>query len=595
MGTGSRERDFDAFVGARAAALLRTAYLTTGAKEAAEDLLTGALARTHLGWRGIDGPESVEFFTRRELLTAAHARAQPDAPRGAAQSEGLTPDVTDGRKDLDDEDPLGSGPLWRALASLPPNQRVTLVLAVHDDLTDEEIARAVGTSGRSVRAELAAGFAAVTRQLPSGGDSQVVVARLRTALVAHQDDVRPPTGLADHARDVAEQRTNRRRRRILAAAAAVGGLLVVAALGSVIVGSTPADSADPAVPTPTDSLGSRLPTAPASVFRLALENSALVAYGSLIVDGGSGSSVVLVRTDGGVDPGRERVEALARAAGGYVVRTSAGTPSDPGRASLAYVRRDGYRAELGLVSKGQNAFVVSADGLTVVHVVSGPVVGENALADEESELVVQSLAGDVVNRITVKGEVRPLYLDADRVWFERIEPNAGPPLEWDRDAGRIVPARLPPNEVALDARGDELVLLDLSGTRCLVAMDAVDPGDPRPRWRRCPDFSSARLDPQGGAVAAISGSAGLEADLLVLDARTGLRDYGTDLGSGTPAELAWTSDSRLLVVVYDDKGPRYVSVEARPGDGLKAPVVANYRVDGGPVVLGTELPLPVGG
>ncbi len=195
----------------------------------------------------------------------------------------------------------------------------------------------------------------------------------------------------------------------------------------------------------------------------------------------------------------------------------------------------------------------------------------------------------------MRGEVRPLYLDADRVWFEHLD-RLGPPLEWDRATGRIVPARLPANEVALDVRGDELILLDQRGTLCLVAMDATAPAAPQPRWRRCPDFSRARFDPQGDAVAAISGysSAGSASDLLVLDARTGLRDYGTALGSGIPIQLAWTSDHRLLVSVDYEGDLRYVSVQARPADGLQALVVATYRVDGDRVVLGTELPVPSG-
>ena len=96
MGRGSREGDFDAFVGARSAALLRTAYLVSGEAAAAESLLVGALATTYLGWRRIDGPESVEVVARRELLTAAYARDQPDAARvGTAESGGQSPDSAD--------------------------------------------------------------------------------------------------------------------------------------------------------------------------------------------------------------------------------------------------------------------------------------------------------------------------------------------------------------------------------------------------------------------------------------------------------------------------------------------------------------------
>ena len=68
--TGSdRDVEFGAFVGARSAALLRTAYLVTGHRQSAEDLLQTALAKTYLAWNRIDSPESVEAYVRRVMVT----------------------------------------------------------------------------------------------------------------------------------------------------------------------------------------------------------------------------------------------------------------------------------------------------------------------------------------------------------------------------------------------------------------------------------------------------------------------------------------------------------------------------------------------
>ena len=69
MKDSEREREFDAFVGARSAALLRTAYLVTGHRQTAEDLLQTALAKTYLAWNRIDSPESVEAYVRRVMVT----------------------------------------------------------------------------------------------------------------------------------------------------------------------------------------------------------------------------------------------------------------------------------------------------------------------------------------------------------------------------------------------------------------------------------------------------------------------------------------------------------------------------------------------
>src|SRR5688500_14687081 len=48
--------DFNGFVRARTAALLRTAYLLTGDRHAAEDLVQSALAKTHLHWHRLRSP-----------------------------------------------------------------------------------------------------------------------------------------------------------------------------------------------------------------------------------------------------------------------------------------------------------------------------------------------------------------------------------------------------------------------------------------------------------------------------------------------------------------------------------------------------------
>ncbi|WP_242530437.1 sigma factor [Nocardioides aromaticivorans] len=58
--------DFDAFVGARSSALLRTAYLLTRDHALAEDLLQTALTKAWFAWRRVDGDP--EAYVRRILV-----------------------------------------------------------------------------------------------------------------------------------------------------------------------------------------------------------------------------------------------------------------------------------------------------------------------------------------------------------------------------------------------------------------------------------------------------------------------------------------------------------------------------------------------
>ena len=67
MNPESREA-FKNYVSARSAALLRTAYMLTGHKADAEDLLQTALAKTYLAWESIRNRESVDAYVRRIML-----------------------------------------------------------------------------------------------------------------------------------------------------------------------------------------------------------------------------------------------------------------------------------------------------------------------------------------------------------------------------------------------------------------------------------------------------------------------------------------------------------------------------------------------
>ena len=176
MPESDRDRAFGAFVAARSPALLRTAYLVTGHRQSAEDLLQTALAKTYLAWNRIDGPESVEAYVRRvmvtthiswwrrhkgrELTTDPHVEAPPARLSG----EGA-PSANDA---VDERDRI-----WTALRELPDRQRTVLVLRYYEDLTEEEIAHLMGCSRGTVKTHASRGIAAL-RALLSGDDASGV-------------------------------------------------------------------------------------------------------------------------------------------------------------------------------------------------------------------------------------------------------------------------------------------------------------------------------------------------------------------------------------------------------------------------------------
>jgi RNA polymerase sigma-70 factor (sigma-E family) len=136
---------FAQFVEARERALQRTAWLLTGDRGLAEDLVQTALVRTWPRWERIRRHDDPEVYVRRVMVNtwATWARRKWRGER-AAQSvpEGPAPG------DIAAEVAVRMA-IRSALASLTARQRAVLVLRVFDDLSEAQVAQvldcAVGT------------------------------------------------------------------------------------------------------------------------------------------------------------------------------------------------------------------------------------------------------------------------------------------------------------------------------------------------------------------------------------------------------------------------------------------------------------------
>ena len=66
--TRDRDADFAAYMAARQPSLLRTAYLLTGDRHTAEDLVQTAFAKLYLSWDRVQRRELVDGYVRRILV-----------------------------------------------------------------------------------------------------------------------------------------------------------------------------------------------------------------------------------------------------------------------------------------------------------------------------------------------------------------------------------------------------------------------------------------------------------------------------------------------------------------------------------------------
>lgn len=137
---------FEALVDARSTSLLRTAYLLTGDWGTAEDLLQTALAKTWFRWHAISDKQAAEAYVR-QVMSRTFATWWRRRWRGETPTEFLPEAVGhDPYSRVEARDLLR-----RALAELPPRQRAIVVLRFYEDLSEAQVAEALGCSVGTVK------------------------------------------------------------------------------------------------------------------------------------------------------------------------------------------------------------------------------------------------------------------------------------------------------------------------------------------------------------------------------------------------------------------------------------------------------------
>ena len=142
----SRDDEFSSYMAARQAALLRTAYLLTGERGAAEDLLQTALAKLYLSWDKVRDRGALDGYVRRIMVNEHNSLWR----RAWKRREHATDDLPDQPVHDEYDDGLGAA-LWSYLQTLPPKQRTVLVLRYYEDLSERETADALRCSVAAVK------------------------------------------------------------------------------------------------------------------------------------------------------------------------------------------------------------------------------------------------------------------------------------------------------------------------------------------------------------------------------------------------------------------------------------------------------------
>jgi RNA polymerase sigma-70 factor (sigma-E family) len=154
MGSDRVVADLELFLAERGEALLRSAMLLAGGREAGEDLLQAALERLLRHWRKIEGDP--EGYLRRTLYhLAADNWRQQQAWRKRLRllQPGAGSAAVDGTAEVDLRDSL-----VRLLVQLPPRQRAVIVARYWEQLSEAESARILGCSVGTVKSAASRGL-----------------------------------------------------------------------------------------------------------------------------------------------------------------------------------------------------------------------------------------------------------------------------------------------------------------------------------------------------------------------------------------------------------------------------------------------------
>ena len=157
-------------VGGRLAALyerhsreaVRLAYLLTGNRAQAEDLVQDAFVR--LAGRFIDlrDPDGFGHYLRRTVVNLSNSWWRRKKVERAYLEHEMQRPVAEA---AEPPDPAEREALWQSLQRLNPKQRTAIVLRFYEDLSEEQISEAMGVPRGTVKSLVSRGLEAMRQEI----------------------------------------------------------------------------------------------------------------------------------------------------------------------------------------------------------------------------------------------------------------------------------------------------------------------------------------------------------------------------------------------------------------------------------------------
>jgi RNA polymerase sigma-70 factor (sigma-E family) len=149
-----------------AARAFRLAYLLTGDRDLAEDLVQDAFVKLIGRFADLRNPESFDAYLRRTIVTLSYGTFRRRRTERAylARERGLAERTSDVLPEVERKVDL-----WAQLQRIAPRQRAALVLRYYEDFSEHQAADVLGCSLRTVKSLVTRGIQAMREQ--QGGES----------------------------------------------------------------------------------------------------------------------------------------------------------------------------------------------------------------------------------------------------------------------------------------------------------------------------------------------------------------------------------------------------------------------------------------
>ena len=151
---GIDDSTFRDYVRSRSGALLRTGYLLTGNRADAEDLVQSALAKTYLAWDRIEDRGALDGYVRRAMVNTHiswwRRRRLEEFPTDEIPDRAVVDHS--GSSEMQES-------LRRAIDRLPERMRAAVMLRYYEDMTEVEVAEALGVSLGTVKSTVSRAMA----------------------------------------------------------------------------------------------------------------------------------------------------------------------------------------------------------------------------------------------------------------------------------------------------------------------------------------------------------------------------------------------------------------------------------------------------